>query len=146
MKLVLLVLILLHAAVCYCQDDDMRISLSAKGTKITVLLNDNNIDRTFNLKSANINANDFFTATVFDEQIDTSWQRNFTIHNSSDSVIASLEKVKNNTYNISLTELISKLQTGNQYYLYTIALPVDLKKRMLVKVVRRMVCKIVLKN
>ena len=124
----------------------MRVSLSAKGTRVTVSLNDNNIERTFNLKKTNIGANDYLTATVFDEQIDTSWIRNFTIHNTADSVIASLEKTKNNTYSISLKELIDKLQTGNEYYLYTIALPVDLKKRMLVKVVRRMVCKIVLKN
>lgn len=146
MKLLLFVLIFLHAAVCYCQEDDMRVSLSAKGTRVTVSLNDNNIERTFNLKKTNIGANDYLTATVFDEQIDTSWIRNFTIHNTADSVIASLEKTKNNTYSISLKELIDKLQTGNEYYLYTIALPVDLKKRMLVKVVRRMVCKIVLKN
>ena len=124
----------------------MRVSLSAKGTRVTVSLNDNNIERTFNLKKTHIGANDYLTATVFDEQIDTSWIRNFTIHNTADSVIASLEKTKNNTYSISLKELIDKLQTGNEYYLYTIALPVDLKKRMLVKVVRRMVCKIVLKN
>ena len=124
----------------------MRVSLSAKGTRVTVSLNDNNIERTFNLKKTNIGANDYLTATVFDEQIDTSWIRNFTIHNTADSVIASLEKTKNNTYSISLKELIDKLQTGNEYYLYTIALPIDLKKRMLVKVVRRMVCKIVLKN
>jgi hypothetical protein len=146
MKLLLLVLIFLHAAVCYCQEDDMRISLSAKGTRITVSLNDNNIDRTFNLKKTNISANDYFTATVFNEQIDTSWIRNFTIHNTADSVIASLKETKNNTYSISLKELVPQLQTGSQYYLYTIALPVDPKKRMLVKVVRRIVCAITLRN
>ena len=124
----------------------MRISLSAKGERMTVSLDDNNIGRTFNLKKANTTANDYFTATVFDEQIDTSWLRSFTIHNSADSVIASLKKTNNNTYSISLKELIPGLQTGSQYYLYTIALPLDPKKQMLVKVVRRIVCKIALKN
>ena len=124
----------------------MRINLSAKGERMTVSLDDNNIGRTFNLKKANITVNDYFMATVFDEQIDTSWLRSFTIHNSADSIIASLKKTVDNTYSISLKELISGLQPGSQYYLYTIAVPLDPKKRMLVKVARRIVCKIALKN
>ena len=145
MKLTLIIFLTFHLAICYCQEG-MRIGLFAKGERMTVSLDENNIGRTFSLKKTNVAATDCFTVTVFDEQIDSSWQRSFTIHNTADSVIASLKKTKNNTYSISLKELIEKLQTGNQYYLYTIALPLDLKKQMLVKVVRRIVCKIILKN
>ncbi len=145
MKLTLLIFLCFHVAMCYCQED-MRIGLSARGERMTVLLNGNNIDRNFNLKKTKVTATDCFMATVINEQIDTSWRRSFTIHNAADSVIASLQNINSDKYIISLKELISKLQAGSQYYLYTIALPLDPKRQMLVKVVRRMVCKITLKN
>ena len=144
MKFLLSVLMLLPLIACYSQD--MRIDLSAKGERLSISLDDNNSNRTFTLKKTNIAANDFFKATVFNEGIDTSWQRSFTIHNAADSEIATLKPMNGNTYSISLSELISKLQTGNQYYLYTIASPNDPKKQMLVKVVRRIVCKILIRN
>jgi hypothetical protein len=144
MKLLFSVFMLLHVAVCNSQD--MRVALSAKKEKLYVSLNYNNLDRTFSFKNTKITATDYFTATVLDEEIDTSWRRSFTIHNNTDSIIASLKNTGDDKYSISLKELISKLQAGNQYYLYTIALPVDLQKQKLVKVVRRMVCKIILKS
>ena len=141
MKFIFSVLMLVPFLFCHSQD--MGINLSAKGEKLSVLLDDNNSNRTFIIKKTNIAANNYFTAVVINEVIDTSWKRSFTIHNSGDSEIASLKYVGTNNYCISLNELIPKLQTGNQYYLYTIALPKNPKKQMLIKVVRRMVCKII---
>ena len=144
MKLLLSVLMLLPVIAIYSQD--MRINLSAKDEKLSVSLDDNNSSRTFVIKKTNIAAKDYFTAVVINEEIDTGWERKFTIHNAADSGISSLKYMSNNSYCISLKELIPKLQTGTQYYLYTIALPTDPKKQMLIKVVRRMVCKIIIKN
>lgn len=144
MKLLLSGLMLLVVIVCHAQN--MQINLSIKGEKLLVSLDENNSNRTFSLKKSNINSTGCFTATVLNEEIDTSWQRSFTIHNAADSEIAALKYTKDDNYCISLNELIPKLQTGNQYYLYTIALPKDIKKQMLVRAVRRMVCKIIIKN
>ena len=144
MKFILSVLMFLPVIICDSQD--MQINLSAKGEKLLISLDVNNSNRTFSFKEANIDSTNYFTATILNEEIDTSWQRSFTIHNAADSEIAALKHMNDNTYCISLKELMSKLQTGNQYYLYTIALPKDIKKRMLVRVVRRMVCKIIIKN
>ena len=144
MKFILSALMFLPVLVCSSQD--MRIDLSAKSENLTISLDVNNSNRTFSLKKTNINSTDYFKAIVLNEEIDTSWQRSFTIHNAADSEIAALKHTSDDSYSISLSELIPKLQTGNQYYLYTIALPKDIKKRMLVRVVRRMVCKIIVKN
>ncbi len=144
MKFILSALMFLPVVVCCSQD--MSIDLSAKGENLSISLDVNNSNRIFSLKKANFNSTDYFKAIVLNEEIDTSWQRSFTIHNAADSEISVLKHTNDDSYSISLSELISKLQTGNQYYLYTIVLPKDIKKRMLVKVVRRMVCKIVIKN
>ena len=144
MKLLLFVLMFFTVIVCFSQD--MRINLSAKGERLSTLLDENNSDKIFSIKQAELNSTNYFTATVLNEEIDTSWQRSFTIHNASDSEIAVLKHMSDDTYCIFLSELISKLQTGNQYYLYTIALPKDIKKQMLVRAARRMVCKIIIKN
>jgi hypothetical protein len=144
MKFIFSVLMLLPVIVC--QSQDMRIILSAKNEKLFISLNENNSNKIFSLKKTNLTAPGYFTAAVLNEEIDTSWQRDFTIHNAADSVIASLKKMNDDNYCIPLKELMPKLQAGNQYYLYTIALPTDPKKQMLVKVVRRMVCKIAIKN
>ena len=144
MKFILSALMFLPVVICYSQN--MSIDLSAKGEKLSILLDVNNSNKTFSFKKTNINSTDSFKAIVLNEEIDTSWQRSFTIHNAADSEIAVLKRTKDDSYSIPLNELISKLQTGHQYYLYTIALPKDIKKRMLVRVVRRMVCKIIIKN
>lgn len=144
MKLVLSILMLLFAAICNAQD--MRIILSAKGEKLSVSLDDDNSKRTFIIKQTNITNNNYFTAAVSNEETGTDWKRSFIIHNAEDSEIAALKYMHNNSYCISLKELGAKLQPGNQYYLYTIALPQDPKKAMLVKVARRLVCKIIIKD
>src|SRR5947208_370791 len=102
MKLLLSVLMLLPLIVCYSQD--MRIDLSAKGERLSISLDVNNSNRTFSLKKTGINPTEYFTATIFNEEIDTTWQRSFTIHNAADSQIAVLKPMNSNTYSISLSE------------------------------------------
>lgn len=143
MKFILCGLMLLPVIISQAQD--VRIILFAGAEKLSVALDENNSDKIFNFKKTNITSSNF-TVAVLNENIDTGWQRSFKIHNAADSEIASLKQMKDDSYCISLKELIPKLQAGNQYYLYTIALPTDPKKQMLVKLIRRMVCKIAVKN
>jgi hypothetical protein len=143
MKYVLVVLLLFSAANIYSQD--MRINLSAKNERLSVSLDENNINRTFFVKKTSPE-NELLMVTVSNEVINEDWKRTFTIHNSNDSAIAVLQYMGGDNYCISLKDLREKLQAGNQYYLYTIALPTDPKKRMLVKVARNLVCKIIVKN
>jgi hypothetical protein len=143
MKYILIVLLFFSAANIYSQD--MRINLSSKNERLSISLDENNINRTFIVKKSNI-ANELLTVTVANEVINEDWKRTFTIHNSNDSAIAAFKYMGGNSYCISLKDLREELQAGNQYYLYTIALPTDPKKRMLVKVARNLVCKIIVKN
>ena len=143
MKYILVVLLFFSAANIYSQD--MRINLSSKNERLSVSLDENNLNKTFDIKNTKT-ANERLTITVSDEVIGNDWQRSFTIHNTNDSEIAVLKYIGSDSYCISLKDLREKLQAGNQYYLYTIALPTDPKRRMLVKVARHLVCKIVIKN
>jgi hypothetical protein len=143
MKYILVVLLVFSAANIYSQD--MRINLSSKNERLSVRLNENNINKTFEVKKENT-PNELLKAVISNEVINEDWQRKFTIHNTSDSEIAELEYTGDNTYSIRLEDLRGKLQNGNVYYLYTIAVPSDPKKRMLVKVARNLVCKIIIKS
>lgn len=143
MKFILPVLMLLPL-ISYTQD--MHVTLSAKNERLSVTLDDDNSRRTFILKTTNVGAGDYFTATVHDEDAEKEWRRTFTIHDAGDSEVAALKDMSNNSYCITLKELIGKMQAENQYYLYTVALPKDPKKAMLVRPARRLVCKIKLSD
>jgi hypothetical protein len=143
MKYILVVLLVFSAANIYSQD--MRINLSSKNERLNIRLDENNINKTFEIKKTN-SPNELLQAVVSNEVIGEDWQRMFTIHNTSDSEIAALKYMGGSIYTISLKNLRETLQKGNVYYLYTIAMPSDPKKRMLVKVARNLVCKIIIKN
>lgn len=143
-KILLLAFMIFSVAVCYSQN--VRISLTKKGDRLSVSLDDNNIGKTFVIKKSNISDSNYFNVYVSDEVITGDWKRIFFIHNIADSDVATLNDMSNNFYRISLKELSTKLQNGNEYYLYTIAEPADPKKAMIVKVARIFVCKIIMQD
>ena len=120
--------------------------MTGRNEKLSASLNENNINKKFIIKESTDSTNQLLTATISDEVIGEDWKRTFAIHNSNDSEIASLKYMGNYIYCISLKNLLEKLKTGSAYYLYTIALPTDPKKAMLVKVARNLVCKIIIKS
>ncbi len=144
MKLLVLILILFPFTRSLSQD--IRIGLSVKKEKLFVKLNEDNSNKVFTIKSANAEANNNFVASVINEVISKDWKRTFTIHNNADSTIDTLSYTTDDKYCISLKLLSDKLKSGNEYYLYTIALPTDPKKAMLVKVARNLVCKITIED
>ncbi len=143
-KILVLALMIFSVVVGYSQN--VHISLTKKGDRLSATLDDNNLDKSFVIRKSNISDSNYFNVTVSDEVINADWKRIFFIHNSADSDVATLQTMSDGFYRISLKELSEKLQAGKEYYLYTIAQPTDPKKAMLVKVARILICKIVIED
>ena len=74
---------------------------------------------------------------------ETEWKRSFSIYNEKDESIVDLKPCKTSgKYEASLKSLLSKMNKGETYSLYTMAIPRDPKKAAVVRVRRVFVCRI----
>lgn len=141
MKFLLSMLMLLPVTLNYSQE--MKLTVSARNESITVAADDDNNDKIFVIKSAAANSGkDYLIVKVFNEETATDWKRSFTLYDSSSNEIASLKLMRKYEYCADLKSILPKLEKNKNYFLYTVALPTDPQKAMLVKPARRLVCKI----
>jgi len=139
MKFILAVLMMLPVAQAFSQE--MQISVSANNKSITVSPDDKNTDKLLVIESAPAD-NDFLTIRISNEAKDKDWKRSFSIYDSADTAIKDFVLMKDGSYCTRISELKKDLHPQQDYFIYTIAIPKDPNKAMLVKVARRLVCKI----
>lgn len=146
MRVILSILMLVPFIVSYSQE--MKLTVSARNQSIKISLDDDNNNKVLIIKSAAQNSKqDYLTVKISNEETEQDWNRTFTLYNSDDSEIAVLKPMAKDEYEYC-TNLIKlpKLQKDKDYLLYTVALPKDPKKAMLVRPARRLVCKVRVEN
>ena len=89
-----------------------------------------------------LSENNFLTIKVEKDEIEKDWKRSFSIYDSTENAIKDFVLMKDGSYCIKLSEIKTLLKPNQEYFIYTIAIPKDPKKAMLVKVARTIVCKI----
>jgi hypothetical protein len=141
MKFILTVLLLGSFTFSFSQG--MQITVSAGKESVTVTLDNDNENKILNIKPLVPAAKEaFLTATIANEEMDDGWKRNFIIYDAEDNEMSRLIDMKQNTYCVSLKNLLPLLKKDKEYFLYTSVLPTDPQKAMEVKVARQLVCKI----
>lgn len=121
---------------------DREISIKIQSDTITVSMDDDNHNKSIRLHTAGSNTKDDMVASVLYWKEETDWKRRFIINDESNNDIAELTEKGKGIYCKKLSEIIPSLEKNKTYFLYTVALPKDPKKAMLVKVPRMLVCKI----
>lgn len=122
---------------------NLQFTVSAFDKTITVSPDEENTDNVFTFKVDQLNQpNSLITIHILHEETDKDWKRNFSIYDSTDNAIQDFVFMKDGSYCIKLQNIASKLKVNNNYFIYTIALPKDPQKAMLVKIGRRLVCEI----
>lgn len=143
MKFIISILLLMPVALSYSQE--MKLNISARNESITVSLDDDNNDKVLRITSSAQNLKqDYLTVKVSDGEMESELNRNFTFHDSDDNEIAALKPMMKNEYCINLKNILPKIKLNSVYSLYTVAIPKDPKKAMLVRPARKLVCKVIL--
>ncbi len=141
MKFILPGLMMLIAATSFAQSTKWIIS--AQNKNITVSGEDDNEDKLFLLKPVNTNAaTDYLTVKIVDNQIRKTWSRSFYIYDEKKQVTAELKFMDTDEYCIKIKDVLSKLQKGKVYNLYSIVNPHDQTKAYMVKIPPVLLCKI----
>lgn len=123
---------------------NMKIAVSAASKKITVLLDDDNSDKTLMLDAAKLrgNKNDLMVCSL-NWKTDADMNRKFMLYTEDDNAVADLDTTqKKGIYTLPLSAIINDAKPGATLDLYTIAIPKNPAKAAVVKVRRVLVCKI----
>jgi hypothetical protein len=139
MKFFIVFLLLLPSKFLMVQEMQFTISANNKSIAISP---DDNIDTVFTLNKNEFIKNGFLTVHVSNDEIEKDWKRSFVIYDNSDNVVLTFIQMKDKNFCITLNDLEKKLAPGQEYYVYTTAIPEDPKKAMSVRVARIPVCKL----
>jgi hypothetical protein len=139
MKYILAVLMILPVVHAFSQE--MQINVSANNKSISVSPDDKNTDKLFVIENAPA-GNDFLTIRITNDETEKDWKRSFSIYDSTGNAIKDFVFMKDGSYCTRISELKKALQPQQDYFIYTMAIPKDPNKAMLVKVARKLVCKI----
>lgn len=126
----------------YASSQDAEVTVSAKNKSITASPGNKNDDKLLLIDTPRLSKNDFLTIIINDKSADKDWKHDFAVYDSADNAVKDFIFMKNGSYCVKLTELVLLMQAQRDYFIYTIALPKDPKKAMLVKPVKKLVCKI----
>ena len=130
---------MLPVAHAFCQE--MQINVSANNKSITVSADDKNTDKLFVIEGSTA-GNDFLTIRIINEEAAKDWKRSFSIYDSTRNAIKDFVLMKDGSYCTRISELKTGVVPQQDYYIYTMAIPKDPNKAMLVKVAPKLVCKI----
>ena len=140
MKCMLIALIAISFTTVFSQE--MQITISANNDSITVSPDNNNKNKLLTISNSPSAGNNFLIINVVNEETDKDWKRNFFIYDSADNAVKNFVLMNDGSYCIKLSTLFTILQPQHDYFIYTTAIPKDPNKAMLVKVARRLICKI----
>jgi hypothetical protein len=140
MKFILIALMIIPYS--YALSQDIKATVSAQNKSITASTEDRNDDKLLLIDASHLSKNDFLIITVPDKEADKDWKRDFAVYDSADNALKDFVLMKDESYCIKLTELITLMQVQHDYFIYTVAIPKDPKKAMLIKPARKLVCKI----
>jgi hypothetical protein len=147
MKKMLLLLLMLPALCCMAQDTKKPVSIlvSAQGNTVSTYLDSNNSKRTLVLADKQDAAAKLVIMNA-NAKRETAYDRKFMVVNDKDADlgISFVSRLAGNTY-AYLNDLLTKLQKGKTYKLYTTAIPKDPNVAATVRVQRILLCNIVMK-
>ncbi len=119
---------------------EMQVTISAGNNSIIVFPDNEDSTKLLVIDALQSSANKAFTIHVTNDNRDKDWKRSFAIYDSADNVLHDFVLMKDGNYCIKLSQLAT-LHTEEEYFIYTVAIPKDPQKAMLVKVARTLVCK-----
>ncbi len=145
MKILVCLICLFASASLKAQDPSFDISV--QGQHLVSTLEEDNEE-----KSITVTLKDTYTSEDQLLIVNTNWQeekewrRTFSLRDANGSDITDIPAInKDGSFCISLKKIAPLLQKGSVYRLYTVALPRDPQKAMLVKVAPRLVCTVKVK-
>jgi len=128
-------------AAFFIQASAQEFSVSAGKKSLVVFADDDNTNKALEIKSETI-GDSLLTIFVNNDEIGEDWKRNFSICDSSGNILQDFLQAQDGSYYIKMSGLKTVWNPDSKYFIYTIALPKDPQKAMLVKVARILVCKI----
>jgi lipopolysaccharide export LptBFGC system permease protein LptF len=126
----------------YGFSQDVQLTVSAKNKSITTSLENKNDDKLLLIDASQLSKNDFLTITIKNKEADKEWKRDFAIYDSADNALKDFVFMQDGSYCTKLTELVTLMKVQHNYFIYTVEVPKDPQKAMLVKPARKLVCKI----
>ena len=125
----------------FCQS--MKINITTPGDSINLSGDSDNNNTLFNIKPAGNSTMAYLIINISNDNKGKNWGRRFYINDESNNpVINELKQMKENEYCITIKEITAKLKKNKTYRLYTIILPWDKTKAMMVKIAPLLVCKL----
>ncbi|MEP6465738.1 MAG: hypothetical protein ABJB05_05515 [Parafilimonas sp.] len=140
MKNILIALLLFISSSAFSQQ--AQIIISTNNNSLQISPDSNNINKLFVINNAIFSDKDYLTIKVNSESDKKEFNRKFFIYDSSNIAIKDFVLMSDGTYCLKLNDVSKLLLPQKEYFIYTTAIPKDVKKAMLVKMAKRLVCKI----